>query len=78
MANLESMLRDVLGDSWGRLDHFQKEQVAKITGKVEDLARQAVRDEIQRLSGEIADLRARVARLEEERVEAAEQVEPGA
>lgn len=75
MADLETTIRELLGDSINRLDQFQKEQVAKITRKVEDFTRSAIREEIQRMEGEIADLRARIARLEAERVEATEQVE---
>ena len=67
MSELESMLRDLLGGPLGRLDQLQKEQVSRLTTKAQDLAREAVRDDVQRLSTELADLRARVARLEAER-----------
>ena len=67
MSELESMLKDLLGGPLGRLDQLQKEQVSRLMTKAQDLAREAVRDDVQRLSTELADLRARVARLEAER-----------
>ena len=68
MSELESMLRDLLGGPLGRLDQLQKEQVSRLMTKAQDLAREAVRDDLQRLGTEVADLRERVARLEAERV----------
>ncbi|HEY0593599.1 MAG TPA: hypothetical protein VGF40_17640 [Thermoanaerobaculia bacterium] len=78
MSEFESMLKDLLGGPLGRLDQMQKEQVGRIMAKAQDLAREAVREDLQKLSAEVADLRARVARLEAERAEAAsESVEGG-
>ncbi|HVT44012.1 MAG TPA: hypothetical protein VMT00_06455 [Thermoanaerobaculia bacterium] len=72
MANeIEQMLREMFGESWNKLTKFQSEQVAKITSRVEDLARAAVRDDLARLASEVAELERRVAMLEEERVKTA-------
>lgn len=70
MAEFDAMLRELFGDSINRLDQFQKDQVSRITQKVHEIVRGAVREELQKLTAEVSDLRARVARLEAERVEA--------
>lgn len=73
--DFESMLRDVLGDSWNKLTQFQSEQVKKLTNRFSDLTREAMKEELVRLNTELNDLRARVAKLEAERAEnAAESV----
>ena len=64
MSELESMLRDLLGGPLGRLDQLQKEQVSRLMTRAQDLAREAVKDDLQRLSSEVADLRERIALLE--------------
>lgn len=77
--DFESMLREVLGDSWNKLTQFQGDQVKKLTNRFSDLTREALKDELVRLHGEINDLRERVAKLEAERAEkAAESVLPSA
>lgn len=77
--DFESMLRDVLGDSWNKLTQFQGDQVKKLTNRFGELTREAMKDELVRLNGEIKDLRDRVAKLEAERAEkAAESVLPSA
>jgi len=74
-GDFEQLLRDLFGDSFNRLTDFQREQGKKLQGKLQELAREALHDELSKLHGEIAELRARVAVLESERVEnAAEQV----
>jgi len=77
--DFESMLREVLGDSWNKLTQFQSDQVKKLTNRFSDLTREALKEELVRLNGEINDLRERVAKLEAERAEkAAESVLPSA
>jgi polyhydroxyalkanoate synthesis regulator phasin len=77
--DFESMLREVLGDSWNKLTQFQSDQVKKLTNRFSDLTREALKEELVRLNGEIKDLRERVAKLEAERAEkAAESVLPSA
>ena len=77
--DFESMLRDVLGDSWNKLTQFQSDQVKKLTTRFGDLTREAMKEELVRLNGEIHDLRTRVAALEAERAEkSAESVLPSA
>jgi polyhydroxyalkanoate synthesis regulator phasin len=77
--DFESMLREVLGDSWNKLTQFQSDQVKKLTNRFSELTHEAMKDELARLHTEIADLRTRVAQLEAERAEkAAESVLPSA
>lgn len=74
MADLDATLRELFGDSLSKLDQFQKDKVQKITAKMHEMVRAAVRDELQKLREEVSDLRERVARLEAERVEATDHV----
>ena len=75
--DFESLLKEVFGEPLSRLTQFQSEQVKRLTTRLQDMAREAVKDELARLHTEVGDLRARVARLEQERVEAAaDSVEP--
>lgn len=77
--DFESMLREVLGDSWNKLTQFQSDQVKKLTTRFSDLTREAMQEELTKLHAEINDLRTRVAQLEAERAEkAAESVLPSA
>jgi uncharacterized protein YPO0396 len=69
--DFESMLRDILGDSWNKLTQFQGDQVKKLTTRFSDLTREAMKDELAKLHADLNDLRARVAQLEAERVEKA-------
>ena len=72
MANdLEQLLREFLGESFQRLSKFQSDQVKRLQSKLQEIAREAVKDEFAHLHTEIAELRARVANLEAERARAA-------
>lgn len=52
-------------------EQLLKTQLERVTTKLQDIARDAVKDELTKLHGEINELRARLTRLESERVEAA-------
>jgi len=69
--DLEQFLREVFGDSLSRLNQFQSGQMQRLTNKLQEIAREAVKDELTRLHAEVSDLRNRVARLETERAQAA-------
>lgn len=57
-------------------EQLVKDQLGKVTGKMQDLAREALKEELAKLTQDIAELRTRVARLEAERAEqAAESLE---
>ena len=75
--DFEQLLKDVFGEPLSRLTQFQSDQMKKVMSKLQEIARDAVRDEMTRLSTEVADLRTRLARLESERAQAAaDAVEP--
>ena len=69
--DFESLLKDVFGEPLSRLTQFQSEQLGKLTARLQDIAREAVKDDLTRLTHEVAELRSRLARLEQERAEAA-------
>ena len=65
MSNdLEQFLKDVFGEPLSRLNQFQGEQMKRLQAKLQELTREAVRDELTRLHTEVAELRARVVTLE--------------
>lgn len=75
--DFETMLKEIFGEPLSRLTQFQGDQVKKLTAKLHEIARDAVKDELTKLTSEIADLRTRLARLESERAQAAaDSVEP--
>jgi len=75
--DLESLLKDVFGEPLAKLNQFQSDQMKKLMTKVQDIAREAVKDELTKLHTEVGDLRTRLARLEAERAQAAaDSVEP--
>ncbi len=69
--DIESTLKELFGEPLSRLTQFQSEQFKKLTSKLQELAREAVKDELTKLHTDVGDLRARIARLEAERAEAA-------
>jgi len=69
--DFEQLLKEVFGEPLSRLSQFQSDQVGKLTARLQDLARDAVKDDLARLSTEVAELRARLAVLEEERAQKA-------
>jgi predicted nuclease with TOPRIM domain len=48
-----------------------KDQLGKITGKLQEIARDAVKEDFTKLQHEVSELRTRLARLEQERAQAA-------
>ena len=65
--DFDQMLKDVLGDSWDKLTKFQTDQLQKVTDKIEGVAREALKPELDRISSELAELRARIIVLEQQR-----------
>lgn len=75
--DLETLLKEVFGEPLAKLTQFQGDQMKKLTGKLQEVAREALEDDLGKLHSEIGDLRARVARLERERIEqASDSIEP--
>lgn len=69
--DFEQLLKDVFGEPLSRLTQFQSDQVRKITDKVQEMAREAVKDDLTKLHTEVAELRTRLTALETERAQAA-------
>lgn len=69
--DFESLLKDVFGEPLSRLSQFQSDQLGKLTARLQDIAREAVREDFMKLQQEVAELRARLARIEQERAQAA-------
>ena len=69
--DFEQLLKDVFGDSFARLSQFQRDQMGRLTGRIQEMAREALKGELSQLHTEVAELRARIAKLEAERAEAA-------
>ncbi|HEX2121580.1 MAG TPA: hypothetical protein VHL59_08055 [Thermoanaerobaculia bacterium] len=74
--DFEQLLKDVFGEPLSRLTQFQSDQLAKLTARLQEIAREAVKEDFTKLHQEVNDLRSRLARLEQERaVAAAESIE---
>jgi hypothetical protein len=74
--DFEQLLKDVFGEPLSRLSQIQSDQLGRLTTRLQDIAREGVKDDLTRLTTEVAELRTRLARLEEERAEkAAESLE---
>jgi hypothetical protein len=69
--DIESMLRELFGDSLSKLSGFQNEQMKKVMSKVQEIAREGLKDELGAIHRELTELRTRVATLESERARAA-------
>ncbi len=74
--DFEQLLKDVFGEPLSRLTQFQSDQLGKLTARLQEIAREAVKEDFTKLHQEVNDLRSRLARLEQERaVAAAESIE---
>ncbi len=75
-TDLEQLLKDLFGEPLNRLNQFQTDQVTRLQTKLQELAREALKDELSKLHAEVAELRSRITTLETERAEnAAESLE---
>jgi predicted nuclease with TOPRIM domain len=67
--DFEQLLKDVFGDSLDRLTQFSSEQKQRLQSRLQDVAREALKDELTKLHTEVNDLRERVAALEKEKID---------
>jgi predicted nuclease with TOPRIM domain len=73
--DFEELLKDLFGEPLNRLTQFSAEQTQRLQSRLQEMAREALKDELTKLHAEINDLRDRVAGLEKVRVQdAAESV----
>jgi len=68
--DFEQLLKDVFGEPLSKISQYSTEQRQRMQAKLQEFAREAIKDELAKLHQEIAELRARVAVLESERVQA--------
>ena len=69
--DFEQLLKDIFGEPLSRLTQFQSDQLGKLTNRLQEIAREAVKEDFTKLHGEVAELRTRLATLEKERAEKA-------
>ena len=69
--DFETLLKDIFGEPLSRLNQFQTDQLGKLTSRLQEIAREAVKDDLTKLQQEVTDLRTRLARIEQERAQAA-------
>jgi uncharacterized protein YPO0396 len=69
--DFETLLKDIFGEPLSRLNQFQSDQLGKLTTRLQDIAREAVKDDLAKMQQEVTELRTRLARIEEERAKAA-------
>lgn len=75
--DFEQFLREIFGEPLSRLTSFSSDQMQRLSTKLHEIAREAVKEELTRLHTEVGELRTRVARLETERAQAvADSVQP--
>ena len=67
--DFESLLKDIFGEPLSKLSQFQSDQLGKLTSRLQEIAREAVKDDFTKLHGEINELRTRLATLEKERAQ---------
>ena len=68
-TDFEQLLKDVFGDSLDRLTQFSSEQKQRLQSRLQDMAREALKDELTKLHSEVNDLHERVAAMEKEKIE---------
>ena len=67
--DFEQLLKDIFGEPLSRLTQFQSDQLGKLTSRLQEIAREAVKDDFTKLHTEIGELRSRLATLEKERAQ---------
>lgn len=70
-SDFEQLLKDVFGESVSRITQFSTEQTQRLQSRLQEMAREALKEELTKLHTELNELRTRVATLEAERVQRA-------
>jgi polyhydroxyalkanoate synthesis regulator phasin len=68
-TDFEQLLKDVFGDSLDRLTQLSSEQKQRLQSRLQDMARDALKEDLTKLHTEVNDLRERVATLEKEKID---------
>ena len=69
--DFEQLLKDLFGEPLNRLTQFSSEQTQRMQTRLQEFAREAVKEELMKIHTELNDLRERVAEVERERADAA-------
>jgi cell division protein FtsB len=67
--DFEQLLKDLFGEPLSRLTQFSSDQTQRMQTRLQEFAREALKDELAKIHTEVNDLRERVAELEKERVD---------
>ena len=67
--DFEQLLKDLFGEPLNRLTQFSSEQTQRMQARLQEFARDAVKDELTKLRAEVNELRERVVALERERAD---------
>jgi predicted nuclease with TOPRIM domain len=67
--DFEQLLKDLFGEPLNRLTQFSSEQTQRMQTRLQEFAREALKDELAKIHTEVNDLRERVAELEKERAD---------
>jgi hypothetical protein len=69
--DFEQLLKEIFGEPLAKLNQFQTDKMNRLMAKLQEIAREAVKDEMTKMHTEIGDLQTRLSRLEQERAQAA-------
>jgi gas vesicle protein len=67
--DFEQLLKDLFGEPLNRLTQFSSDQTQRLQTRLQEFAREAVKEELAKIHTELNDLRERVAELERERAD---------
>jgi gas vesicle protein len=67
--DFEQLLKDLFGEPLNRLTQFSSDQTQRMQTRLQEFAREAVKEELAKIHTELNDLRERVAELERERAD---------
>lgn len=67
--DFEQLLKDLFGEPLNRLTQFSSDQTQRMQTRLQEFAREAVKEELTKIHTELNDLRERVAELEKERAD---------
>jgi predicted nuclease with TOPRIM domain len=67
--DIEQLLKDLFGEPLTRLTQFSSDQTQRLQTRLQEMAREALKDELTKIHTEVAELRERVTELERERAD---------
>ena len=65
----EQFVKDLFGESVARVVELKDEQIERVEEKIQEIAQEGMKEELNRLESEIRTLQERVARLESEKAD---------